>query len=303
MVVSRTNKSWCRSRKKAAQLSKGAGPETFRNEHPDALLASKRKMMEALGYVAIMCIGLVLGSIGAGGSMLAIPVLVYLFSLDMETASAYSLFLVGMTSLTGAALKQRRQLVSARAALLFGLPSVAGAFASRNWMIVLIPDVVWQSDAFMLTKDDLLLRFFSLLVLASSLSMLLKKQSHGEAGRNRNLMRLIPVGLTTGIVAGLAGAGGGFLILPSLILFAALPFSMAAGTGLVIIASNSLLGFCGDLINRSIDWSFLVTLTTLSILGLLIGYWSQDKIASLPAQRVLAWFMLVIGIAVLVGPR
>lgn len=259
--------------------------------------------MEAFGYVAIMCIGLVLGSIGAGGSMLAIPVLVYLFSLDMETASAYSLFLVGMTSLTGAALKQRRQHVSARAALLFGLPSVAGAFASRNWIIGLIPDVVWQSDAYVLTKDDLLLRFFSLLVLASSLCMLFRKRSHGEAGRNQNLMRLIPIGLITGLVAGLAGAGGGFLILPALILFAALPFSMAAGTGLVIIASNSLLGFCGDLINRSIDWSFLFTLTTLSILGLLIGYWSQDKVASFPAQRVLAWFMLVIGVTVLVGPR
>jgi uncharacterized protein len=256
--------------------------------------------MEVFGYVAIMCIGLVLGSIGAGGSMMAIPVLVYLFSLDMETASAYSLFLVGMTSLAGAALKQRSRLISARAALLFGMPSVAGAFASRNWIIVLIPDVVWQSDTFVLTKDDLLLKFFSLLVLGSSFSMLFKKPIHGEAGRNRNVM-LIPVGLITGLVAGLAGAGGGFLILPALILFAALPFPVAAGTGLVIIASNSLLGFCGDVMNRSIDWSFLFTLTALSTLGLLIGYWSQEKVASFPAQRVFAWFMLIIGTAILSG--
>lgn len=258
--------------------------------------------MDAFGYVAIMCIGLVLGSIGAGGSMLAIPVLVYLFSLDMETASAYSLFLVGMTSLAGAALKQRSQLVSARAVLLFGIPSVAGAFASRKWIIGLIPDVVWQSDTFVLTKDDLLLRFFSLLMLGSSLSMLFRKQTHDADGRNRNLM-LIPVGLITGLIAGLAGAGGGFLILPALILFASLPFPMAAGTGLVIIASNSLLGFCGDLINRSIDWSFLFMLTALSILGLLIGYWSQEKVASFPAQRVFAWFMLIIGTAILSGVR
>lgn len=173
--------------------------------------------MEVFGYAAIMCIGLVLGSIGAGGSMLAIPVLVYLFSLDMETASAYSLFLVGMTSLAGAALKQRSRLISARAALLFGMPSVAGAFASRNWIIVLIPDVVWQSDAFVLTKDDLLLRFFALLMLGSSFSMLLRKQTQGDDGRNRNLM-LIPVGLITGLIAGLAGAGGGFLIIGSAML-------------------------------------------------------------------------------------
>lgn len=256
--------------------------------------------MEILGYIAIMGIGLVLGRVGAGGSMLAIPVLVYLFSMDMETASAYSLFLVGVTSLLGAALKQKEQLVSIKAALLFGMPSVAGAFISRKWVVVFVPDVILKSEGFLLTKDDLLLTLFSLLMLTSSVTILLEKKPASEDLRKLKLFRLMLAGLTTGLVAGLAGLGGGFLILPALIIFAALPFSKAAGTSLLIIASNSLLGFCGDLLNRSVNWHFLFSLTALAIFGLLVGYWLLRKVRMpFSAQRGIAWFMMLMGVSIL----
>lgn len=248
--------------------------------------------MMILGYVAVVCIGIVLGSMGAGGSMLAIPVLVYVFTIDVETASAYSLFLVGITSLTGAALKGRDQLVSIRAALLFGIPSVAGAFLCRRWIIDLIPDVA---------KDHMLLILFSLLMLTSAVRMLLIKKTQGSTTVNTpNDTRLSMLGFLVGLITALAGVGGGFLIIPALTIFAGLSFAAATGTSLLIIASNCLVAFSGDLLNRPIDWYFLLPLTVLAVIGLLAGYWYHRKTQlRLAWHHVFAWFMMLMGVTIL----
>ncbi len=255
--------------------------------------------MEVLGYVAIICIGFLLGSVGAGGSMLAIPVLVYVFSIDVETASAYSLFLVGISSISGALLKHSEQLVSIRTVLRFGIPSLAGAFVSRNWIILYIPDVLWDGNGVFLSKEDLLLALFALLAFASAVTMLLKKEQNTHRIYTPKWFLLMVTGTLTGLTAGLVGAGGGFLIVPALILFAALPFSRAAGTSLVIIASNSLFGFCGDMLNRSIDWPFLLGLTVLATIGLLLGYWLHRDVQKLFSQRRFAWFVMLMGVSIL----
>ena len=256
--------------------------------------------MELLGYLAMLCIGLVLGSIGAGGSMLAIPVLVYLFAMDMETASAYSLFLVGMTSLTGAALKQRERIVSLHMAFLFGLPSIAGAFLSRKWIIVRIPDVLFNSSRFVLTKDRALLVLFCMLMVTSSLMLLLKKNPEYEANKKPRLFHLVCLGFFVGLIAGLVGVGGGFLIIPALIIFARQPFSTVKGTSLLIIASNSLLGFCGDLLNRPINWHFLFAVTALSMSGLLLGYWWNNYVCwTFSVQHAFAWFTMIMALSIL----
>lgn len=255
--------------------------------------------MEVLGYVAIVCIGFLLGSVGAGGSMLAIPVLVYVFSIDMETASAYSLFLVGISSISGALLKHRAQLVSIRTVLRFGIPSVAGAFLSRKWIILYIPEVIWDRNGVFFSKDDLLLALFALLAFASAITMLLKKEGNNDCIPAPKWFLLMVSGTLTGLTAGLVGAGGGFLIVPALILFAGLPFSRAAGTSLVIIASNSLFGFCGDILNRSIDWPFLIGLTVLATTGLLLGYWLHSDVQKFFSQRRFAWFVMLLGVSIL----
>ncbi|HYF70453.1 MAG TPA: sulfite exporter TauE/SafE family protein [Ohtaekwangia sp.] len=256
--------------------------------------------MEIFGFMAIIGIGLVLGSVGAGGSMLTIPVLIHLFAMDMETASAYSLFLVGVTSLTGAALKQKEHLVSMRATFLFGIPSVAGAFISRNWIMPCIPHIVWKSDGVMFKKDDLLLALFLLLMLMSSIAMLIRLNSHAQRLHTKKTFVLIPLGLATGLIVGLSGTGGGFLVLPALIIFAALPLSTAVGTSLLIIASNCLLGFCGDILNRTINWDFLFLVTALAMSGLLVGYWWHNQIKRfLFAQQFFAWLMLAVSLLLL----
>ena len=255
--------------------------------------------MELLGYLAIACIGLVLGSIGAGGSILAIPVFVYLFGMDMETAGAYSLFLVGTTSLTGAALKQRKQIISLRTAALFGVPSVAGTFISRKWIVVGIPEMLWNSDSFVLTKDRALLLLFCVLMATSSIVLLLKKNQADDANKHPRLY-LPCLGFLVGLIAGLVGAGGGFIIIPALIILARQSFPTVTATSLMIIASNSLLGFCGDLLNRPIHWLFLFTVTGLAISGLLLGCWWNNNVRlNFSARRTFAWFTMIIALSIL----
>lgn len=258
--------------------------------------------MEFIGYVALIGIGVILGSIGSGGSILAIPVLVYLFSIDMVMASAYSMFLVGITSLAGALVKQKKQLIDMRAGTAFGIPSIITTFIARRWLVVAIPEVIFEAGSFRLVKDELLLGLLSLLMIGSSVTMILKPNSGREADGEFSTFHLICAGIFVGLLAGLVGAGGGFLILPALVFFARLPFRKATGTTLLIIASNSLLGFCGDLLNQSFNWTFLLTLTGLALLGLYIGDASEKffSTGSSP-QKPIGWITLMIGLGILIA--
>ena len=251
------------------------------------------------GYVAMMAVGVVLGSMGAGGSMLSVPILVYLLGIPMEAASAYSLFLVGVTSVTGALLKQKQSSLSVQPALWFGIPSVAGSFLARKVIICKLPKVISFSENIQFSRDVLLMVVFSTLIISSSVMLLRKKQTILSLPA-RSIPKLIAVGLFTGMVAGLAGAGGGFLIVPSLIIFGGLPVPAATSTSLFIVASNALFGFCGDMLKRDIDWYFLSAITALSLSGLLLGFWLQRKgTTALITQRQFAWITLTIGMLIL----
>ncbi len=257
--------------------------------------------MEIIGYFVILCIGVVLGSIGAGGSMLAIPVLVYVFSIGVETATAYSLFLVGTTSLAGAILKQHEQMVSLRMALLFGVPSIIGSFLSRKWLIVAIPEIMLTNPAITLTRSKFILGLFAVVMISSSLILLFRRNGKSAKEGSAKPGLLIVAGIITGILAGLIGAGGGFLIIPALLIFAKLPFGSATGTSLLIIAANSILGFCGDILNRSIDWPFLGLLTILSVTGVVLGIrWQAKFPKDFSPQRGFAVFTLFVAISIFV---
>lgn len=232
-------------------------------------------MIEFVGYLLIIGTGVSLGRIGGGGSMLAIPVLVYAFSMDMETATACSLFVVGATSIWGVVLTRGVAVADVRTVLVFAIPSMMASFLSRNVLVGLIPTLVYSYGTHQLTKDQLLLTIFSLMMIASSLMLLANRNSVATSEAARPAPLLMVLGFLVGTITGLTGSGGGFLIVPVLIAFGGLSFSTATGTSLLIIGCNSLLGFYGDLLNRSIDWRFLSGITTLSLLGLLLGFWWQ----------------------------
>lgn len=255
--------------------------------------------MEAFGYLALVILGMILGSIGMGGSMLAVPILVYVFSLNMVTASAYALFISGVTSLAGFMLKQCEDFADLRAAVRFGIPSVLSSFVSRKWVVEQLPPTLRIGSELYMEKDMLMLTCFCVLMIVSSAMMITRSNAnHHKEARPR--YQWLPVsGTFTGLVAGFVGAGGGFLILPSLVVFAGLRFPIAVATALFVIAINSLGGFFGDALNNSIHWTFLLLLTGFCVTGLLIGDLARDKISGIVNQRAVGWIVGMTGVAIL----
>ena len=252
--------------------------------------------MDLMGYVAFISIGIVLGLLVGGGSILTIPILVYLFRLDAVTASAYSLFIVGITSLVGAIPKYREHLVDLRTSVYFGMPSIVSIFITRKWIVPAIPEVVITFDrSFVVTKREFILSLFAGLMILASVSMLLNRKLDRDNQDRHFSPWVIAEGLVIGLLTGVVGAGGGFLIIPALVLLTGLKFKTAVGTSLLIIGINSLFGFLGDVLNYSIDWVFLLSFSTLSIAGILIGTRLSSKISVEKLRRGFAFFVLITG--------
>jgi uncharacterized membrane protein YfcA len=254
--------------------------------------------MDILGYLASIGIGIILGLLGGGGSILSIPILVYIFHVDAVLASAYSLFIVGVTSFVGAIPKYKDHLVNIRSGLVFGIPSILAIFITRKWIVPAIPDIIFQSPDFIFSKRFLILGLFALLMVLASYSII-KGRKQGETDDHTWKVWLMMLeGTVIGFLTGMVGAGGGFLIIPALWV-TGLPFKTAVGTSLFIIAINSLLGFMGDVLNYTIAWNFLLTITALAIIGILIGHNLQKKIASDLLRRIFGWLILLMGVSIL----
>ncbi|HTE34366.1 MAG TPA: sulfite exporter TauE/SafE family protein [Chryseolinea sp.] len=257
--------------------------------------------LEIVGYIASICIGLILGLLGGGGSILSIPILVYLFHMDVVLASAYSLFIVGATSTVGAIPKFKDNHVNVRTALLFGIPMHATTFVTRRWIVHMIPDVIWQYDHFLLSKRVLLLGLFAILMILTSVSMIRGRQEIASDEDRIRTIWLIIQGILIGLLTGLVGAGGGFLIIPALVLLTGLNFKTAVGTSLTIIAINSFAGFAGDLVNFNMDWKMLGGITSLAIIGILIGNQLSHKVESRKLRIAFGFFVLAMGCFILVN--
>ncbi len=256
--------------------------------------------MELLGYFASVLVGLVLGMLGGGGSILSIPILVYLFQIEPVLASAYSLFIVGITSFVGAVPKYREHLVNLKTGILFGIPSIVSIFSTRTWIVPAIPEIVFQTESFVLTKRILLLGLFALLMVLASFSMIKnRKEDTRQHTRFRTFLVLIE-GILIGFLTGLVGAGGGFLIIPALVFLTGLNFKTAVGTSLFIIAINSIIGFLGDVLTQEIDWIFLLSITALAVIGILIGNVLSRKIHATNLRKAFGWLTLFMGIFILV---
>jgi uncharacterized membrane protein YfcA len=256
--------------------------------------------MDILGYLASVFIGIVLGLLGGGGSILSIPILVYLFGIEPVLASAYSLFIVGATSLVGAIPKHRQQLLNFRTGILFGIPSIIAIFSTRKWIVPIIPDVLFQTDSFVFTKRILLLGIFAILMVLASFSMIRgRREITSKSDRFRTPLVILE-GSLIGFLTGLVGAGGGFLIIPALVFLTGLKFKTAVGTSLFIIAINSLSGFLGDVFNYAIDWKFLLSVAVLAIGGVFTGSYFSSRISGVTLRKAFGWLTLVMGCWILI---
>lgn len=257
--------------------------------------------MEIVGYFASLIIGISLGLIGGGGSILTVPVLVYLLGIDPVTATAYSLFIVGFTSLVGAVPKYKQGEINLKTAVIFGIPSVIAVYLTRRWIVPAIPETLFTIGNITFSKPLLLMVLFAILMVAAAFSMIKQNTSSTETFSKQefNYPLILVEGLVVGVVTGLVGAGGGFLIIPALVLLSKLPMKQAVGTSLLIIAAKSLLGFTGDIGQRVIDWPFLLLITTLATGGIFIGNILSSRLSAASLKTGFGWVVLVMGTYIL----
>ena len=259
--------------------------------------------MEIIGYLAAVLIGISLGLIGGGGSILTVPVLVYLFGVQPGLATSYSLAIVGISSLAGAWTNFRSKQISMSTALLFGASSIITVLLTRRFLLPAIPEPILRIRDFELTRDIATMILFAVLMILAAVSMIRTQHHHkgipGKADGKIKILMLLLYGVAIGLVTGLLGAGGGFLLIPALILLVKLPIKKAIGTSLLIIALNSLIGFVGDLGHFSLDWVFLGSISALAVAGITIGTLLSRKIKGEQLKKGFGWFVLAMGIFVI----
>ncbi|MFK8284067.1 sulfite exporter TauE/SafE family protein [Capnocytophaga canis] len=259
--------------------------------------------MEIAGYVASIFIGIALGLIGGGGSILTVPMLVYLFRIDAVLATAYSLFIVGATSVVGSFSYFIKGLVNVKTAVIFGIPSIVAVYFTRAYIVPAIPHEILAVGEFVITKNILLMLLFAVLMIVASYSMIKKTKHHQEKVAKKqqfNYPLILIEGIVVGILTGLVGAGGGFLIIPALVILSKLPMKEAVGTSLVIIAAKSLIGFLGENSETPMDYLFLAKVTAFAIFGIFIGMALSKKIDGAKLKPIFGWFVLIMGIYIII---
>lgn len=304
--------------------------------------------METFAYLAAAFIGLSLGLIGGGGSIMTVPVLVYLFGLSPVLATSYSLFIVGSTSMVGAFNNYRKGYVNIKTALLFGISSISTVFLTRKFIIPAIPAHIATIGRFQISQDMLTMVLFAVLMLLAATAMIRSgSESYNSQPLNTSQMpdisqastciqqinsirkstsimdiperaentdsacilnteerpidlpRLLFYGTGIGLATGILGAGGGFLLIPTLVLLVGLPMKEAIGTSLLIIALNSLIGFTGDLGHFTMNWFFLIKITSIAIMGIFAGGYLNRKMPADRLKKGFGIFVLVMGIYII----
>lgn len=263
-------------------------------------------MSELLGYAAAVAMGGVLGLMGGGGSILTVPILVYLFGLAPLAATGASLLIVGLSSLLGVGAQWRSGHVRLKQALPFVLASVLGVVLMRQWLLPALPQLLWQQGPLSLTRDGLTMGLFALAMLLAARSMLKPEPDESSAfATEADVSSPVPwlpltgLGLGAGLFSGLIGAGGGFIIVPVLVRWAAMPIKTAIGTSLLIICLQSLSGFGADVLKHPrTDWGLLLFFSALAGLGVLLGSWLSRRVQARQLKPAFGWFLLAMGMLV-----
>ena len=256
--------------------------------------------MELAGYLASLFIGVSLGLVGGGGSILTVPVLVYLSAVSPTLAISYSLFIVGITSLAGAFNNYRKGFVNFKIAILFGASSITTVFVARKFIIPFLPEVFFKIGSFNVTHSLFVMVVFAILMVAASISMIKSRSATTNAKPKAGASTMIGYGVLIGLLTGFIGAGGGFLLIPALVIFMNLGMKEAIGTSLLIIALNSLFGFLGDIGHHPIDWMLIIIISAIAVAGSYIGGYFNKMVNSDKLKKGFGWFVLVMGIFIIV---
>lgn len=253
---------------------------------------------ELFGYASAIVVGLVIGLAGGGGSILTVPIFIYVFHIPTVLATTYSLFVVGATSLVGSVNHIWKKRVDLRVTLAFALPSFVSVYLSRRFLLPFLPDPMFRVGRFILSKSDAILYFFAIVMIIAARAMIQNdRPEEGQAADGRPRYGSLALdGLAVGLLTGTIGAGGGFLIVPMLVLLAGLPVQRAVATSVLIIAVNSFVGFLGDVHHTDLNWNFLLPFTGLSIIGIFAGMYLARFVGPDKLKKGFGWFVLTVGV-------
>ncbi|MFZ9519427.1 MAG: sulfite exporter TauE/SafE family protein [Silvanigrellaceae bacterium] len=258
--------------------------------------------MFIVGILMSLLIGISLGLLGGGGSILTVPILHYVFGLNASESTALSLFVVGLTAAAGAVAYAKRGEIAWKEGIIFSIPSFFAVYATRRFALPAIPASMNVLN-FTLAKDTLILLIFAVVMLLAAGAMLRPSKAKPVENVELTLARVVMIileGIVVGGVTGFVGAGGGFLIVPALVILVGLDMKRAVGTSLVVIASKSLIGFAGDLsAGTVINMPVLVTVTSASLVGMVVGTLLVAKVSSARLKPAFGWFVLVMGTFIL----
>lgn len=256
--------------------------------------------VQIFGYFGALLVGVVLGLMGSGGSLMAIPIFTYLFHISPVTTTAYSLFVVGTSASIGALRNWNKGLIDFRIAIVFAIPAFIAVFIVRKYLLPIIPLELFTIFDLVVTKDMAVMVFLAIIMLFSAISMIWKRKlpkgGHHSIGFNYKLIVL--QGISIGLITGAVGIGGGFLIIPTLVLLVKLPMKKAVATSLFIIAIKSLIGFMGDLGHMEINWQFLLGFTMVSTLGIFVGMYLSSFIKGEKLKKSFGWVVMVLAIGI-----
>lgn len=257
--------------------------------------------IQILGYIGALIVGLVLGLIGGGGSILTVPLLVYLLGYNPIVATAYSLFVVGTSSMVGTYQKYKKGLVDFKTGLAFSFPSFIAVYLSRRYLVPGIPDSLFSIGEYTLTKDMGIMLLFAVIMLLASVSMIKNRKEGTEeaSSKSQSYYKTFVQGVIIGTITGVIGAGGGFLYVPALVLWANIPMKKAVGTSLIIVTINSLIGFIGDVQTLDIEWAFLLIFTGISILGIILGVFLSKFVSSSKLKKSFGVFVLLMAVYIM----
>lgn len=259
-----------------------------------------------LGFFLAVIVGVTLGLVGSGGSILTVPILVSVFNIKPEVAFVYSLFIVGTTAIFGSIRAYSQKNIDLRIAFSFGVTSIISVYLTRVFIVPSLPEVLFKLGNFQLNKDSYLLLLFAILMLMASFTMIRKNNylvdnNQQWIERNKRIIFIVS-GIVVGVITGLVGAGGGFLIIPILFLIGRLPMNKAVGTSLMIISMNSIVGFVSNFHHKmNIDWVFLLSFSVFTVLGILIGAYLSRFIDGQKLKRIFGWFVMLLGLYIIIS--
>lgn len=259
-------------------------------------------MLIILGYLSALLMGFILGLLGGGGSILSVPIFLYLYGFPPIEATSYSLFVVSAASFVGFVRQYKTGNVDVKTGLLFAAPSMLAVLIVRRFGIPLIPLEIFNVNGLSLTRDLLILLSFAAVMFVAGIKMIRGRKESTSTEQTPSIFEIIKKGSFVGSLTGFVGAGGGFLIVPALNVFFKMPIKKAMGTSLLVIAINSFVGFSGALnLLTNVPWEFLLTFSSLSIVGIFIGIHFNSKINPSRLKKGFGIFVIIMAVFIILN--